>query len=178
MTATPPNTGSLPEGAGERSEHRAEERAGDGGGERRPDVLAAALARGGADQPPERAGPRRGAADALDEPRDVEHHDVLAERERQARGHQQPEAEQHRLPNTHPGGQPPAGQCADERTRRIGRRQDARGGLREPVPVGQLGQDRRDSRIKQRVDEDDDAGEGEQSAHGPMLVGALGLTAG
>ena len=96
-TATAPNTGSCPS-APAAAPSTGPNSAGHRGGERGADVLAAALARRGADQPPERPGPRGGAADALDEARDVEHHDAVGEREARCSSHQQAEAEQHGRP--------------------------------------------------------------------------------
>ena len=67
------------------AEHRAAEGADDRRGHRRADQLAAALARRGADQPADRARPRGGAAEPLDEAGDVEHDDAVRECEGERR---------------------------------------------------------------------------------------------
>src|SRR3712207_8355576 len=58
---------------------------GDGHAERGSDHLAAAIGRGGGDEPGERRRPRAGAAEPLDEPGDVEHDHVARHPEGDAR---------------------------------------------------------------------------------------------
>ena len=111
------------------AEHRPAERADDRRRHRRADQLAAALARRRADQPPDRARPRGGAAEALDEAGEVEHEDAVREREGERGRDQRREAEHDGRPHADAGGQPAAGQRAEERPGGVGGREDPRAGL-------------------------------------------------
>ena len=90
------------------AEHRPEQHADDRSGERRADQLAAALGRRGRDEPGHARRPHAGAADALDEARGVEQHDVVREREHEARHAEQPEPEQQRGLDAPARGEPAA----------------------------------------------------------------------
>ena len=68
-------TGPVPSTDASAAEHRAEQRAGNGDGEHRPDQLTAPVRRRDCDQPGQRCGPRERTADALEEAREVERDD-------------------------------------------------------------------------------------------------------
>ena len=74
-----------------------------------PIVLAAALGGDLADQPGEAARPRAGAAEALDETRGVEQHDVVEEPEREARAPHQEQAGVDRRARPRPAASMPPG---------------------------------------------------------------------
>jgi hypothetical protein len=96
-------------GLGHRADHGTEERPADGRTERGPDDRPAAVGRRVGHEPGQPARPGAGAADALEEARDVQQHDVLRQAEDEARDAEEREAEDDRRPRPHPGRQRAAG---------------------------------------------------------------------
>ena len=155
-TATPQNVGAMPIDVGERADRRADERAGHGGAHRRPDHLAAAVARRGARDPGHRARPRGGAADALDEAGERR----AAPPSRRTRTSTQvttssADAEQHGRADARPRRQVAARERADERARRVRGGEDPGARLRQAVLVLEVRQQRGDRGEEDRVEEHD-----------------------
>ena len=92
------------------------------------------------DQPGEPAGPREGAADALEESRDPECPHVPGERKAEARGGHQHQADEDGAFGPEPRGCESSWNRAEQRSRRVGRDEDAGAGLREVVLVREVGE--------------------------------------
>ena len=157
------------DGVGDGAEHGAEDGAEDGGAERGPEQLAAALPGSRDGEPGERACPRGGARDALDEPRDPERPGPVREREREARCSQQGEpGDDGDLRPSARGGEP-AGDPAEQRPGAEGSDEQPGAGLGEPELLRVAGHERREDAEQQRVDEQDHRHENEKPAHQPTL---------
>ena len=149
----------------ERAQRRAHQQPDERRAHRLPDRRAALLGRRQRDQPAEPAGPRAGAADALQEAHRVEHRDRVAEREADARPRHQREPDQHRPAAADPHRQPAARQRAEQRARGVGAGEHSRAGLAQVEAVRVPRQQRRDGREEHEVDEDDRADEQEEPPH-------------
>ncbi len=148
------------------ADDRPEQRPEHGGAHRRPDHLPAPLARGGREQPRERARPCERAAASLEEPR-------RGERTRSCPANAKPRLakpisvrptrtarrEPSRAAAAPPGSPPTSAPAAYARDEHAGSR------LRQVERLREVGEKRRERRVEHRVDPDEGADEKKQAAH-------------
>ncbi len=148
---------SLAHHRGDASQDRSEQGAGDRRRHRGSDRLPATIRRGLADEPCQAGRPGERAAETLDEARHVEHEDGVARREDEGRDRDRDQPGDRRRTGAEAGSGDSARYAADQRSDRVGGREDAGAGLGEPELVRVAGQQRRQGDEEHRVDEDDPA---------------------
>ena len=163
ITAAAANAGPVPDLAAQRPDHRAEQRTDDHGrAQAGAEQLAAPLGGGGRGDPGHGRGPGARPAQALHEPRRVQHRGGRGEAEDQ-RGHaHQGQAEHRHRPVAQARAEHPAGQRADQGAQRVGGDQDPRAGLGQPGGVGVVRQQRGQCGEEDRVHQDQRAEEADQ----------------
>jgi hypothetical protein len=148
-----------------RPDDRAEQRTDHRGPKPDTEQFAAPLFRSGGREPRQARRPGACAADTLNEPGRVKHRDRRTPAEDQRRRAHQGQAKQRDRAVTEPADGHPAGQRADESSRRVSGDQDASTRLGQALRSRVVGQQRGERGEEDRVDEDERAHEGEQAEH-------------
>ena len=139
------------------TEHRPEQRAGDGGRERLADQLPLPPFGCPCDEPRERPRPGERARETLHEPREVELPCARREPEQRGRDGDPGQADEHGRLDPETRGNHAARDRPDERPERVERRQQARAALPQSERVRVVRQERSERREEERVDEHDRA---------------------
>ena len=116
-------------------------------------------------------GPGHRAREPLDEARDAEGEGGAGQREPDAREREHGETGDDGAARADPGREDAAGNAAEQRAGAEGGEEDPRLELAQAEVLGVAGEEGHERAEEHRVDEHDDADEGEQAAHGASLVG-------